>query len=90
MMNCFHQTWRPSARFLVLPLHGAKAADGQKPQGILRVALRLVEELRTHADGKFIDAHAAGLGRQKVAELVHGNEHAENQDRNENINHGHS
>ena len=52
------------------------------------VSPRLMEELRAHADGKFVDAHAAGLGRQKVAKLMHGDEHAENQDRNENINHG--
>ena len=73
---------------LVLTLHGAVAADGQKAQGILGIPLRLMQELRPHTDGKLVDTHTAGLGRQKMAKLVHGDEHAENQDCNKNINHG--
>ena len=38
------------------------------------------EQLRPHADGKLIDAHAAGLGRAEVAQLMQRDQHAENQD----------
>ncbi len=47
-----------------------------------------MEKLRAHTDGELVDPHAADLGRQKMAQLVYGDEYAEYQDRNENINHG--
>ena len=31
------------------------------------------QELRPHADGKLVDTHTAGLGRQKMAKLMYSN-----------------
>ena len=66
---------------LLLPFHGAEAADGQQAQSICGIAPGLFEQGGAHADGELVDPHAAGLGRQKVAQLVDGDEHAEYQDR---------
>ena len=82
IMRC--QTGRlPNARgsslFFVLTLHGAVAADGQKPQGILRFAAGEREKLWPHADGEFVDAHMAQLRCEKVAELVDENDEPEEQ-----------
>ena len=66
---------------LLLPLHGAEAADGQQAQSIGGIAPWSFEQGGAHADGELVDPHAAGLGRQKVAQLVDGDEHAEYQDR---------
>ncbi len=41
----------------------------------------LCQQGGAHADGELVDPHAAGLGRQEVAQLVDGDEDAENQDR---------
>ena len=65
--------------FFVLTLHSAVAADGQKPQGILRFAAGEREKLRPHADGEFVDAHVAQLRCEKVAELVDKNDEPEEQ-----------
>ena len=65
---------------LLLALHRAEAADGQQAQCVGRLPLRLFQDRRPHADGKLIDAHAAGLGRAEVAQLMQRDQHAENQD----------
>ena len=39
---------------LVLPFHGAVAADGEGPQGVLGLATGTAPQRRTHTDGKFI------------------------------------
>ena len=64
---------------LVLARHGAKAADRQAAQGVERLPLLLFPDGRAHADGELLHPHAAGLRREKVAQLVHGDEHAEHE-----------
>ena len=83
MMSFFQKPWLLSARVvggLLLALHRAEAADGQQAQCVGRLPLRLFQDRRPHADGKLIDAHAAGLGRAEVAQLMQRDQHAENQD----------
>ena len=64
-------------RALVLPGHGAEAAEGDAAQGIFRLALFPFEDDRAHADGKLLHPHTAGFGGGKVAQLMHGDQHAE-------------
>ena len=63
----------------IVTLHSAEAADGQQPEGILGLLRLLVPDQRPHADGKLVDPHAAELGGQEVAQLVDGDQYAENQ-----------
>ena len=72
-------------RVAVLPFHGAVAPEGDAPQGIERLALLLFEDRRPHADRKLVHLDAAGLGRGEVAELVHGDEKAEDQNRDRDV-----
>mgnify|MGYP000130275648 CR=1 FL=1 len=67
---------------LVLPLHGAEAAEGKAPQGVQGLPLLLLANGRAHADGELIHPHAAGLGGHKMSQLVYGDEHTEHQHRN--------
>ena len=89
MMSFFQKPWLPRARGsvgrLVLPLHGAEAADGQQPQGILGLPLLALPEAGPHADGELVDLHAAELRRQEVAQLMDGDQHAEDQDGRQDI-----
>ncbi|CAN4043729.1 Molybdenum transport system permease protein modB, partial [Dysosmobacter welbionis] len=78
------------ARVLILPLHSAEAADGQQPEGILGLLRLLVPDQRPHADGKLVDPHAAELGGQEVAQLVDGDQYAENQNGRQDIHNGHA
>ena len=77
-------------RVVLLSLHGTEAADGQRPQGILGLPFFPAPDLRSHADGKFVDPDAAGLGRQKVAQLMDCNENAKDQDCRQDINDRHA
>ena len=61
----------------VLSGHGAEAAEGDAAQGIFRLPLFPFEDGRAHADGKLLHPHAAGFGGGKVAQLMHGDQHAE-------------
>ena len=70
--------------FLVLALHRAVTADGKKPQRILRLPAREREQLRSHADREFIDAHAAELRRKEMTELVDENNQPEKQNADDN------
>ena len=70
---------------LVLALHGAETAAGDGSQGVECFALLLFPQGRPHADGKFVDGHAAGLGRQKVAQLMDGDQYAEDENGHKNI-----
>ena len=74
---------------LVLPLHGAEAADGQQAQGVLGLPRVPVPDQGAHADGELVDPHAAELCRGEVAELVDGDQHAEDQDGRQDIHNGH-
>ena len=82
-MSFCQKPWLLSAArvvgFLLLALHGAEAAHRERPQGVQRLALLLFPQCRPHADGELIDPHAAGLGRQKVTQLVYGDQYAEHQ-----------
>ena len=49
----------------------------------------LFPEHRPHADGKLVDLYAAELRRQEVTQLMHGDEHAENQDRRQDVDKAH-
>ena len=73
--NRFHAGW----------LVNAKAADRQAADGIERLPLLLFPDGRTHADGEFIHAHAAGFGHEKMAELMHGDEDTEDENCEQNI-----
>ena len=86
--NRFHAGWLERARIvdrLILARHGAKAADRQAADGIERLPLLLFPDGRTHADGEFIHAHAAGFGHEKMAELMHGDEDTEDENCEQNI-----
>ena len=72
-------------RGLVLPLHGAKTAEWQTAQRVKRLALLLFEDGRTHAEGKFIHPHAAGLGSQKMSQFVDKYQHTKYQSANKYI-----
>ena len=70
---------------LLFPFHGAEAAHGEGAEGIPGVAPLLFPQNGAHADGKFVDADAAGLGGQEVAQFVDGDEHAEHQQGRQDI-----
>ncbi|MPN20681.1 hypothetical protein SDC9_168060 [bioreactor metagenome] len=76
-------------RILVLSLHGAVAAHGEDAEGILRLSPLSFKEGRTHADGKLVNLHAAGLGGQKVSQLVERDKHAKHENRRENVDNCH-
>ena len=74
----------------VLPFHGHKAADGQKPQGIPGTAPDKAEQPRPHAQGKLVDLDAGQLGCDKMSQLVEEDDGAEHQHRSdESIQNGH-
>ena len=64
---------------LVLALHGAVAADWQQAQRIEGLPSLRLQELRAHVDGVFVHLHARELGRDEMAELMDGDQEAENQ-----------
>ena len=76
-------------RLLVLPGHGAEAAEGDAAQGIGRLALLLFEYGGAHADRELLHAHSAGLCSREVAKLVDDDEHAEDKDRYEDVDNSH-
>ena len=43
------------------------------------------EDRRAHTDGKFVDLHPRQLGGDEMSKLVDGNEDAEHENRNKNI-----
>ena len=75
-------------RILILALHGAKAAAGDGAERIQCIALLLFPQGGPHADGKFIDGHAAGFGRQKVTQFMDGDQYTKDEDRHKNIDNG--
>src|SRR5699024_3196943 len=70
-------------------LQGAVAADGQQPERVLGLLRLPVPHQGPHADGELVDPDAAELRRGEVAELVDGDQHAEDQDRRQDIQNGH-
>ncbi len=54
----------------IFPLHGAEAANGQQPQGIVRLPFPEAENFRPHADSKFVYLYLRGLGQQEMAQFV--------------------
>ena len=67
-------------RIAVLALHRAVSAQWYSAQSIKSFPSLPFPNSRSHAHGEFIDFHPAKLGRKEVPELVHCNQHAENQD----------
>ena len=65
----------------LLPFQRHKAAYGQEPQGILCAFAIGLDEGRTHANGKLVDLDPAELCHCKMAELVDGDDRAEDEQR---------
>ena len=65
----------------LLPFQRHKAAYGQEPQGILCAFAVGLDEGRTHANGKLVDLDPAELCHCKMAELVDGDDCAEDEQR---------
>ena len=69
----------------VLPFHGAEPADGEQAEGVFGLLPLPVPQLRPHADGELQHLHAGGFGHQEVTQLVDGNEEAEDDDGDDDI-----
>ena len=76
---------RRRGRPLVLALHGAEAADGERPQRIGGLPLAPVEQAGAHADGKLIHPHAHPFGGEKMPEFMNHNQHAQHQQSGQNF-----
>ncbi len=55
-------------------------AQRQDAQGVQSLPFPLLPEVRPKADGKFVDPHTRQFGRDEMAELMDGNEDAEDKD----------
>ena len=64
-----------------LPFQRHEAAHGQEPQGVLGALAVGLDEGRPHADGELVDLDAAELRHRKMAELVDGDDCAEDEQR---------
>ena len=73
------------ARVLVLSLHSAVAPHGKGPQRVQSLPPLLGPQGGAHADGELVHLHPQQLGRDKVSELVDGNEYAKERNRQQNI-----
>ena len=72
------------AAFAVFPFHGTETADGKRPERIFCFAFLKMQKSGPHADGKFVDADAAKLRGEKMAEFVNENHKSEQEHRNQN------
>ena len=73
------------AGILVLPLHSAVAANRESAQGIKGFPFLPAPQRGAHADGKFVHLYPQQLGGKEMPELMDGNHHAKQQDRQQNI-----
>ena len=64
-----------------LPFQRHEAAHGQEPQGVLGALAVGLDEGRPHADGELVDLDAAELRHRKMAELMDGDDCAEDEQR---------
>ena len=70
---------RALGAFLSFQRH--EAAHGQEPQGVLGALAVGLDEGRPHADGELVDLDAAELRHRKMAELMDGDDCAEDEQR---------
>lgn len=70
---------------LILPLHGAVSADGQGTNTVKCLPLLLLPESGPHAHRELIHLHPQQLGGGKMPQLMGGDQHAEDQYRDDNI-----
>ena len=73
------------AGVLILPLHGAVAADRESPKGVKGFSFSLRPQSRAHADSKLIHLYPQQFCGDKVAELMDGNEHSKQHNDQQNI-----
>jgi len=64
----------------IVPRHLHVPAEGERRDPVLGLAARDAEQARTEADGEAKHLHAQQLGRDEVAELVHEDEAAQEED----------
>lgn len=84
----FHPLARPKARGCRSPhppLHGAVSADGQGTNTVKCLPLLLLPESGPHAHRELIHLHPQQLGGGKMPQLMGGDQHAEDQYRDDNI-----
>ena len=69
----------------VFPLHRAETSYRQSAKRIYRLFSLLFEQLRPHADGELRHLHAAGLGHQKMSQLMDKDQDSERKDSYQDI-----
>ena len=69
----------------VFPFHRAVAAERYGTKRIERLTLLFFPDGGSHADRELVDLHTAELCHGEMAELVNGDQDAENQNRNDNV-----
>ena len=67
------------------PSMAQKPPMGSRRAGVLGLPLLALPEAGAHADGELVDPDAAELRRQEMAQLMDGNEDAEDQDGRQDI-----
>ena len=72
------------AGILILPLHGAEAANGKQPQGIQSFPFLESPQFGAHANGKLVDTNFRRLCQQEMAQLVKKYHEPEKQYANDN------